>query len=207
MAPQPAFERLPFQVSVVDQGLPGSRVTTLAAVEGLQWSDDQAKVPPEVRRSSLAPGPTSRVHAALPLFVTDSVKLVPAPTLGNCEAACAATTTSPASQLPPAGEVVAEAELLAAAEAEADPDGESLGLADAGAADGSVALADGPGDSSSAGELASGLAVSLRDKPNDGPVVGSEAEAFAPPVRALTASHISHTTTRRMTPRTARRRQ
>lgn len=183
----------------------------MAAVEGLQWSDDQAKVPPEVRRSSLAPGPTSRVHAELPLFVTDSVKLVPAPTLGDCEAACAATTTSPASQLPPAGEVVADAlgaaESLAAADAEADADCESVGPADAGEADGSVPLADGPGDSSSAGELASGLAVSLRDKPNDGPGFGSEADAFAPPVRALTASHISHTTTRRMTPRTARRRQ
>lgn len=193
--------------------MPGSSVTDLAAVEGLQWSDDQVRVPPEVSRSSLAPGPTSRVQAVVPLFVTIIVRPVPAPTVSDWEAAWAATTMSADWQVPLAAEAdadsVGDGESVAVAEALAEGDSDSAApLAAVAEADGSaLLLSEGLAESAPAGALSSGLAESLRDRPNVGPCAGSEAFAFELPVRAPIASHMVHRRTSRMTPRTARRRQ
>jgi hypothetical protein len=72
-AGHPGLDEVRFQSTVLEKTCPGLRVFTAGWPPGAQSSDDQTRVLPVLTTRPIAARPMSRLHATLPVFVTDTV--------------------------------------------------------------------------------------------------------------------------------------
>ena len=121
----PAFDVVLVQITVEEKTCPGLNVLTAGWPPGAQSSEDQTRVAPLITSSVIAARPMSRLHAKVPVLVTETVRCGLAPAAYDEASVNAVTLMSASWQAVTAGGV---ALLLGVVDTEAVGSGEGDGV-------------------------------------------------------------------------------